>query len=167
MPQAVLNTEKNININHLERFSMDFVNEYASEGDIEKFDLYGIFDKYKPFHKYKKAKLPISWTINSERDVFLLLIREGREELCNRVHFLLWYQGEHVLFDVDTVGNLNPDGIKSDPFKIRWEMVATHFQNDSKLSKEEVTYALRSALEIYGYMGAYKQLPNTIVECDF
>ena len=53
------------------RKDMAFVNEYATDEDIEKYDLYGIWDK---FHPLRKGKYYIgqraSFCIDRNKDVF-------------------------------------------------------------------------------------------------
>lgn len=52
---------------------MAFVNEYATDEDIEKYDLNEIWDKYHPARKgkYYVGNQP-EFTIDRERDFFLI-----------------------------------------------------------------------------------------------
>lgn len=157
----------NRNVNHQIRVSKDmaFVNEYATDEDIEKYDLNGIWDQYHSAWKgeYYLGHKP-KFTIDRERNMFFMIIRHGRFDDSNRATALLWINGRHVIVELDAVDCLNPKGIKSDPYRMRWELVGYHPQLGGQESKDQVMSILNEALIAYGYSGVRKQLPNTIVE---
>ncbi|MES9822515.1 MAG: hypothetical protein ABW161_07200 [Candidatus Thiodiazotropha sp.] len=68
-----------------ERSTMTFVNEFASEEDIEKYDLNGIWNQYFPSRKGKYYLGQRPWfTIDRERNIFFMVLDGGREEHSNR-----------------------------------------------------------------------------------
>jgi hypothetical protein len=146
------------------RKDMAFVNEYATDEDIEKYDLNGIWDKYHPARKgkYYLGNKP-GLTIDRERNIFFIRVRQGRFDESNRTTALLWINGRHILVDLDKVGGLNKEGVKSCPYKIRWDLVGYHPQPGEE-SKKQIMGILKEALVTYGYSGVHEQLPNVIVE---
>lgn len=144
---------------------MAFANEYASDEDIEKYDLNGIWDKYHPARKgkYYLGQRP-SFTIDRERNIYFKPIRSGRFDESNLTTALIWINGRHVIVELDYIGGLNSKGLKTDPYRIRWKLVEYHPDPDVLESKKQIMAILNEALIVYGYSGARKQLPNTIVE---
>lgn len=67
---------------------MAFVNEYVSTEDAKKYDLDGIRTRlgHRPYPQYR-------WTIDHERDVFLMWIVRGRESFAAHQTFLFWWKG--------------------------------------------------------------------------
>ena len=91
-----------------ERKIMAFVNEYASDEDFEKYDLNGIWDKYHPARKgkYYLGQRP-GFTIDRERNIFFIRVRQGRFDESNRTTALLWINGRHILVDLEKIDGLN------------------------------------------------------------
>lgn len=147
------------------RKDMAFVNEYATDEDIEKYNLNEIWDQYHPAWKgdYYLGHKP-KFTIDREQNIFFMPIRSGRFDESNRTTALLWINGRHVIVELDTIGGLNPKGIKSDPYRMRWELAGYHPQLGGQESKDQIMSILNEALIAYEYSGVQKQLPNTIVE---
>jgi hypothetical protein len=150
------------------RKDMAFVNEYATDEDIEKYDLNGIWDKYHPARKgkYYVGQRP-GFTIDRERNIFFIRVRQGRFDESNRTTALLWINGRHIIVELDIVGGLNLKGIKSDPYRMKWELTGYHPQLGGSESKGQIMSILNEALIAYGYSGVRKQLPNTIVEFSY
>ncbi|MES9814882.1 MAG: hypothetical protein ABW159_18735, partial [Candidatus Thiodiazotropha sp.] len=65
------------------------------------------------------------------------------------------------------VGGLNPNGLKTDPYTMRWELVGIHPQNNLGKTQNEIINILKEALTAYGHLGVHKQVPNTVVEFNF
>jgi hypothetical protein len=142
---------------------MAFVNEYASEEDIEKFSLVGLMDEYRPTYKGNQFELSQpEFTIDRERNIFFMTYRQGREERANRTFALLWINGKRVLVEIDSNGGSGNLG--DDPFKKVWELAALRPNEDINMPRETIINILKEALIVYGYSGARKQIPNTIVE---
>jgi hypothetical protein len=144
---------------------MAFVNEYATDEDIEKYDLNGVWDKYHPARKgkYYLGQRP-SFTIDRERNIYFKMIRSGRFDESNRTTALVWIDGRHAVVELDYIDCLNSEGIKSDPYRIKWKLVGYHPDPSILQSKKQIMAILNEALIVYGYSGARKQLPNTVVE---
>ena len=146
---------------------MAFVNEYASDEDVEKYGLKEIWDKYHPLRRgdYFYGRKP-EWTVDKEENAFLTVLRIGHGEYGNHIDFLLWKDGLEVragleLLD-DSSGNLN-----AVPFRRVWGLTNLKCENCSNFSESEIIKILREALTAYGYRGVRNQRPNTIVEFKF
>jgi hypothetical protein len=146
---------------------MAFVNEFASDEDIEKYELYGVWDKYHPLSKGKYYLGQRPWfTIDRNRNVFFMVLGGGREEHCNRKKVLLWIDGFHVVAEIDLAKGSSPN-INDVPFRIIWDLVGVHPQLDINKTKKEIIGILKEALTVYGRFGVHHQVPNTIVEFNF
>ncbi|MEW8030131.1 MAG: hypothetical protein AB2806_20645 [Candidatus Thiodiazotropha sp.] len=157
----VIQTEKERNV-------MAFVNEFASDEDIEKYDLNGIWDQYHPLWKgdYYLGQQP--WfTIDRGQNIFFMIVGGGGREDPERAKVLLWIDGYHVVIEIDRVSGLNPNGLKTTPYRIGWKLVGVYPQKDVNKSQKEILKILKKALTVHGYFGVHKQLPNTVVEFNF
>lgn len=143
---------------------MAFVNEYATDEDIEKYDLYGVWDKYHPARKgkYYLGNKP-GLTIDRDRNIFFMIIRYGRFDESNRATALLWIDGRHIVVDLDSEEYINAEGLNSNPYRMRWILSGYHPQSGEE-SKKQIMEILKEALVAYGYSGVHEQLPNVIVE---
>lgn len=121
---------------------MAFVNEYISKDDIEKYRLEEI---------NKTRHLVIhSWTIDRERDIFLIHNGRGREEESQMSFFILYRQGEitnHTIWQFFDRPNKT----------LVWEMQRygePHYKNIEEQQKYEQLHAdLRDALTAFGLAG--------------
>jgi hypothetical protein len=145
---------------------MAFVNEYASDEDIEKYGLKEIWDKYYPFRKgkYFGGNRP-AWTIDRERNAFLMVVARGTGEEGNQVSFLLWWDGAHVVARMKQKGG--SADLEEVPFYRIWHLVKLATPSDLPISREDILDALKDALTVYGYWGVQEQVPNTIVKFSF
>ena len=76
---------------------MTFVNEYASEEDIKKYNLEELKLRYHVHLRrtgwpYKKHM----WTIDREKQIFLICVDHGREEHSNRHIWVMRTQDEEI-----------------------------------------------------------------------
>ena len=146
---------------------MGFVNEFASNDDIEKFNLVGLLDKYRPTSKGRQFELsPPAFTIDRKRNIFFIPYDQGREEVGNRIYALLWIDGQPNAVEIDLVKG-SSGNIKDVPFKLVWKLVGLYVQKNVSESRETIIEILKEALRAYGYRGVYMQVPNTIVEFKF
>ena len=146
---------------------MVFVREFVSEEDIKKYDLDGIWDIYHPFSKGKRPPgFSHSWTIDREREIFFIPVAAGREERSNRMTCVLWWKGTLLAVKIDLAAG-SSGNLSDVPFKMVWALVDVHQSDDFVVAREEVIQVLKEALTAYGYRGAKRQVPNTIVEFKF
>jgi hypothetical protein len=146
---------------------MAFVNEYASDEDVEKYGLKEIWDKYHPLRRgdYFYGRKP-EWTVNREANAFLIVLGIGHGEEGNRIDFLLWQDGIEVKAHLELLDDSSGD-LNAVPFRRVWGLTKLSFSDCSKIPKSDITETLRQALTTYGYRGVRKQQPKTIVEFRF
>ena len=159
----------NQNTNHQiqARKDMAFVNEYATDEDIEKYDLNRIWDQYHPARKGKYYLGQRPWfTIDREKNILVMMVGGGGREDAGRVKILLLIKGCHVVVELESA-NGSSLSFKDNPFKIVWDLISVHSQQDLNVPQKEVLKILKEALSVYGYFGVHEQIPNTIVEFNF
>lgn len=146
---------------------MTFVNEYASDTDIGKYDLKGVWDKYHPSKKgrYYLGHRP-TWTIDKERNAFLMVLGQGREEYSNRTTFLLWWDGNHVIIELDLTKESSAN-LDETPFFVVWELVSISSPSELKHPENEVIALLKDALTEFGLRGVVVSVPNAVVKFKF
>ncbi len=143
---------------------MSFVNEFASEEDIEKYDLNSLMDEYRPMYKGNQFELsPPMFTIDRERNIFFMTYRQGREEFGNRTYALLWINGNEVIVEIDLAHGCSKS-IKNKPFKLIWELAGFRPQGTIDKPHKDIINILKEALTVYGVDGANIQVPTTLVE---
>jgi hypothetical protein len=158
----------------LEKCGMAFENEIPSEEDIRE---YGLDELKKEFDEWgwrdgRPAAFFHSWTIDRERDLYFLpvkTIEESRdagipEPTTRRICILNW-KGQRIQLLLDRVGCSK--SFSDSPFRIVWDLLGLDLSSAPALKSEEVDRVLKEALTAYGYRGAHKQVPNTIVEFKF
>ncbi len=120
---------------------MAFVNEWVSKEDVKKYDLESIRAKVTG-----ERLLNYVWTVDRERNVFLMRYRVGRDEFSNEIDFLLSWDGVIHTFGLSKY-NDRFEGIEdlTTTWRMRWVRYAGGIH-----SKEEVIDTLKQAL------GAYK-----------
>jgi hypothetical protein len=146
---------------------MPFVNEYATEEDFEKFDLNGLWDQYHPFQKgdyYWGTKA--NFTIDRERNVFLMVISIGGRETPSSTSILLWINGEKVLVHLKRAAG-GSGKIDARPFHIVWDFVSVRADKNCNVSQEEIFNLVREAMSVYGFGGILRQIPETVVSFNF
>jgi hypothetical protein len=146
--------------------NMAFVNEFASDEDIEKYDLNGVWNKYHPLRKGKFYLGQRPWfTIDRDRNIFFMIIGGSRDE-PTRKKALIWIDGQHVVVEIDLAKGCSPN-IKDVPYKIIWDLVGVRPQLDINKTQNEIIGILKEALTVYGHFGVHMQVPNTIVGFNF
>ena len=53
------------------------------------------------------------------------------------------------------------------PFKLIWDLEGTSISDDIQYSESYVIDILKEAIDVYGLMGARRQVHSTVVECNF
>ncbi|MCG7867204.1 MAG: hypothetical protein N0E59_00560 [Candidatus Thiodiazotropha taylori] len=151
-----------------ERKIMAFVNEYATDEDIEKYDLNGIWDQYHPLRKGKYYLGQRPWlTIDRGRNIYFMIVGGGGREDPEITRVLLWIDGYHVIIEIGLVSGLNPEGFEANPYRITWNLLGVYPQKNVGKSQKEIITLLKEALTVYGCFGVHMQVPNTIVEFNF
>lgn len=151
-------------IDFLEKNNMAFVNEYATQDDIEKFKLDDLCKRWwgevPPRHRH-------AWTFDRTRDAFYIPMRSGREWNSNSTRAVLFYRGVELAVDV-ALADGSSGMLNESPFRVIWELERISFPFSAPpIPREEIIPVLKEALSAYGYRGIHRQLPNTVVEFKF
>ena len=123
---------------------MAFVNEYASPEDAKKYDLDGISLQFG-----KDPALRYQWTIDRERNIFLIWMEAGREEFAARQTFLLWWQGNFVVVRLLSATTGGLDGQATS----RWQLQQINLPPEVVTKRAEILDVLKEALVIYQVSG--------------
>lgn len=144
-----------------------FVNDYATDEEIERYGLKEIWDRYKPRSKgeYWLGRKP-DFTVNREDNAFLMLISYGMAEQSNWRNFLLWYDGVEIPVTLETVGGTSPS-LHDRPFVLVWSLVKLEIPQGRYLDESAILPVLKSALAAFGYRGVFEQIPETTVKFTF
>ena len=146
---------------------MAFVNEYASDEDIEKYKLNEVWDRYHPHGKDDRfwGRKP-ELTIDHDRDVFLTVESSGKVTGGTQYKFLLSIRGEEVFVYLNLVKGSSPK-LTDRPFYRFWDFVTIDKPAKCSLEDSEIIQEVKSAVSAFGYNGARKQIPDTVVKFNF
>jgi hypothetical protein len=138
---------------------MAFKTEYATKEDIEKYHL----DELKK--KYHLANPGLDWTHDKERDVFLMLSKNGRGDEINVKIFLLSWKGEIFTYSFSMAYDKETREITWTMHRIGGE---PKFESDKVRQKYEAIYTdLKEALKSYGFAGSVIKEPYNHVFSNF
>ena len=145
---------------------MTFVNEYASEEDIKKYNLEELKLRYHVHLRrtgwpYKKHM----WTIDREKQIFLICVDHGREEHSNRHIWVMRTQDEEVEIITDRIGVSKK--FTEDPYILEWDLINLKSSESGSLSREGIIKLLKEALTSYGNDGTDKFVKNAVVNFNF
>jgi hypothetical protein len=144
-----------------------FVNEYASDEDIEKFRLNEFWDRHHPHETDKRfwGRRP-GITVDRDRGVLLLVAGEGPVSSGTQYKFLLSIGGEEVFVYLNLVEGSSLK-LTDRPFNVVWDFVTIDKFEDCRLDDREIVEEVKKAVSAFGYNGARKQIPETIVKFNF
>lgn len=136
---------------------MAFVNEYVSDKDKAQFDWANMPNPW--LENSRGIRPPSFWTVDHERNVFLIATGHGREEDADKYRFLFWWNGKpqalHMRQEVTSKAIIWHLDYCPPEFRERYDDTAT---------------ALREALHAYGTGGSPKTestLGQFDVQCSF
>ena len=137
---------------------MAFVNEYVSPEDVKKYDLDGINQRFG-----KDPALRYQWTVDRERNVFLIWMDAGREEFSARQTLLLWWQGISVFVRLlsATTGTLGSQVTS------RWQLQQINLPPELVTKRTEILDVLKEALVAYKVSGIGLPVPRHTATFEF
>lgn len=149
---------------------MAFVNEYVSQEEIEKFDLYGLKKKYDPHSTFKKEHMSFYWVIDRDRKVWFKFVTsvkdpEYEHQYTHEKVFILHINDTNI--EVRVWKAKREGHAVNGPMLIVWDLISITPKSIENVSEEEIKNLVKEALEVYGEDGASWQVPNTTVECRF
>ena len=147
---------------------MAFVNEYVSDEDVKKYDLFGLEQIFYPARE--KPLDRYTWTRDKERDIFLTKGKGAGKENDIPV-WVLYRQGKLSAFQIYR-GEGSSRKVYERPFRTVWHFEGFYqnrFRSFFVPPKEELPgffQDLIEALTTRGFLGVVRQLPETIVSFD-
>ncbi|NOR71049.1 MAG: hypothetical protein GQ532_15355 [Methylomarinum sp.] len=147
---------------------MTFINEYVSENDIKKYGLEEIQLSYNPAYRKRgfSSAYKYMWTIDRERETYLMRCRSGREEFSNRVTWVMNLQGELITIETDLAGG-GSHSYKEKPYIKIWDLVSIESSAHIQVEHQSIIQLLKEALMIYGDSGANSYVDDVIVKFNF
>ena len=146
---------------------MAYVNEYASDEDIERYKLNEVWDRCFPHKKGSRfwGRKP-ELTIDHDRAVFLMVVSRGKVSGGTQFKFLLSIGGEEVFVYLNLVEGSSPK-FSDRPFYRVWDFVKTRISEYCDIEESEIIQEAKKAVSAFGYNGARKQIPETVVKFNF
>ena len=144
---------------------MEFVNEYVSEEDIKKYNINEIWLSHHPEYKRKgrtSSNSPYNWTIDREREVWLMRVAAGGYERGNLSTWVLYWRGELIEIELAKPGE-GSKSYKEQPYRIVWGFSPFSLHPSDHPDWQEILQALKEALTVYGDRGVREQAPGTTV----
>lgn len=140
---------------------MGFINEYVSDENVKKYKLDELWLEHHPWKKTLPYAYKHHWTYDHKNNIFLKLMKIGKEEFSNRTTFILFVKGDvfEVVIDVD---DSSSHDFSEQPYKKILNLVKLRPKLDDDKYKE-IIEILKNALSTYGVSGIVHQVPNTIV----
>lgn len=131
---------------------MAFVNEYVSVADFDKYGVHEVWAKFQ----LKGRVLDINtqkfaWTVDRERNAFLIPVRRGREELSGRVTFSLCWNGDVFSAELD-LEESSFDYERRTGHSV-WGLVNFSRPESCAVSNDEFIRVLKEALIVYQCSG--------------
>lgn len=137
---------------------MTFVNEYVSDEDAKKYGLDSVWMKVKGSTPFQYA-----WTVDRERNAFLIAYASGREEFANHHDFVLCWDGD--IHKARLISHPDHGGYEN--VTTTWQLVGIDSDPDSVHSREEITILLKEALRGYRLSGVAVPVQHHIAVFDF
>ncbi|GAB1267147.1 hypothetical protein NBRC116493_04000 [Aurantivibrio infirmus] len=152
---------------------MPFENEKLTGEDQARYKTKEMLDKYVPL-KSDATTFPRYWVIDRERDIFLLFVtyvtdssgQSGLAEPTGEVLWVLSIKGHE--FEVRLKkGPLSSKLTTDSPYLIVWQLISLKPKGSQDIANRDVILLLKEALQLFGEYGAFRQIPNTVVEFEF
>ncbi len=123
---------------------MAFVNEYVSAEDKKEIDFSSI--SARPYGDPKITPVsPYIWTIDRERDVFLMWTWHGHEDAHKDNFFLYWWKGTPL--------GVRMDKTLIEPRTLLWRRFGLTCPAHLRAEYDEIVTVLKEALTVYGFDG--------------
>lgn len=154
---------------------MAFVNEYISKEDIEKYDIFGIRNKFlsewDKITKEDEKNYKLSWVIDRERDIwFCYAGRVIDQDLdfgqgTGEVIWYLNYKGKNL--EVRLQRGKESFTIKERPYIKHWIFLSITPESLDDISNKELRNIIKEALDVYGTRGMSSQVDRKDINLTF
>ena len=154
---------------------MAFVNEYISKEDIEKYDIFGIRNKFLTgsyqITKEREKHFNLTWVINRERKIwFCYAGRVIDQDLdfgqgTGEEIWYLNYKGTNL--EVRLQRGKESFTIKERPYIKHWIFLSVTPEFLDDVSNKELKNIIKEALDVYGTRGISSQVDRKNIELTF
>ena len=146
---------------------MAFVNENVSEDDIEQYKLKEMWLRHNS--EYRHEGVPsfyqFQWTINRDINVYYMPLSTRGGEV-NFIDSVLYWDGTEVEVRLQLAEGSSPK-FDDNPFYRIWNLLGFTPEKLPAIDPNTIIDLLKAAIITYGYSGARKQIPNTVVKFNF
>jgi hypothetical protein len=140
---------------------MAFVNEYIAEADYEKYDLRDICGKHnKAHHGCMHSR---SWTIDRERNVFL--IKTWAHQEATETGWAFYWHGEWIFFEA-TIKDVQVNKIADSCWALHY-IKKFVVPETLKAQQEQLIEDFRAAWSAYGAAGVLSKFTNRSATIEF
>ncbi len=154
---------------------MGFINEYISKENIEKYDIFGIRNKFlserDKITKDDEKNYKTQWIIDRERDIwFCYAGRVIDQDLdfgqgTGEVIWYLNYKGKNL--EVRLQRGRNSGSIKEKPYIKHWIFLSITPESLNDVSNKELRNIIKEALDAYGTNGIASQVEKQNIKFRF
>ncbi|RXI43663.1 hypothetical protein CRU99_06945 [Malaciobacter mytili] len=154
---------------------MEFINEYVSKENIEKYKLFELKEKYEEetLSEEDRTHYSLYWVINKQRDIWFKSItavmdptwdfRQGTGEKI----WILHYKGTNIEVRLFLVSEGSSRSFKERPFIRIWELVSIKPESLEDISNKELKELIKEALIVYGHQGMFSSVAQEDVNVVF
>ena len=154
---------------------MGFINEYISKENIEKYDIFGIWNKFLPEREHikketEKRYIP-QWTIDREREIWFCYVgRVIDQDLdfgqgTGEVIWYLNYKGKNL--EVRLQRGKESFTTKERPYIKHWIFLSITPESLNDVSNKKLKNIIKEALEVYGTNGISSLVDRKNLELTF
>ena len=154
---------------------MAFINEYISKEDIEKYDIFGIRNKFLTgsyqITKEREKHFNLTWTIDKEREIWFSyagrVIDQDLDfgQATGEEIWYLNYKGENL--EVRLQRGKESFTIKERPYIKHWIFLSITPESLNDVSNKELKNIIKEALDVYGTRGMSSQVDRKDINLTF
>jgi hypothetical protein len=130
---------------------VNFVNEYISPEDVDRYHLEEIDEQFVVGGVYAR-----DWTIDRAQDVYLRIAARGREDCRNQIEWTFYWKGDLLILRLEL---LDACGGNGEPGWSHWRLERLNGSQglpvDLKAEKTQIFDTLKEALAAYQGAGVY------------
>ncbi|RXI43664.1 hypothetical protein CRU99_06950 [Malaciobacter mytili] len=151
---------------------MEFINEYVSKENIEKYKLFELMEHYKEKSMSEKDRedYHLYWVINKQRDIWFHFItdvmdpdwdfRQGTGEKI----WILHYKGTNIEVRLFSEESLS---LKERPYLKIWKLLSIKPESLEDISNKKLKKLIKEALIVYGEKGMFSLVAQEDVNVIF
>jgi len=156
---------------------MAFVNEYATQEDIEKYGLAELHEHYTKladrggYYEGLDGKDP--WIVDREREIWFMRVGFGRDSgdippmPTGKDYYILHYKGRNVEVLMHENRKEGSKNVYDNPFRMCWEVLSIKPELFNDVTTQEIINLITEAMITRGYVFLGKQLPNIVVKVKY